>query len=849
MENFADACLFKSLESILKLVKRGADVNQTGVDGQNGLLQASARSNRDVISYLHSKNPQLIHSKDAYGDTAVTLACKWADLETVKLLEELGADFNQTGWRGRNALLRACSGSNREVIKYLHSRNNQLIHGRDDFGNNAVTIAYHYADLDTVELLKELGANFTREEIIDETNFAYVCKQGELEVIKKLVEGGADINQTDIVFGRNGLFKACEGSNRDVIKYLHSKNDQLIHARDKDGNTAVTLACRDADLETVKLLDKFGADFNKTGSKNRTPLIQAAHRGKLDIIEYLMQKVPGMIHSRSDLDHTAFTIAKNFATIEFMLEKLILLQDNSRATTETLVLTYQKQMSAKLSALDGAFLVTCQYGNIKTMTMMIEKLVNWSGYQMDARYKVDVASKNHEERNGFFLAALNYKTDIMHYFISKYPELTSKVADAYGIVFSQNSSEITCPNINTSDNDLTISLIDSVSQTGALKQRRIVQRLKKSIKFLENPDLKNQQNPQNVEIEPSHTSYFNTLLNHNETIDVPDSDAEEDFFQENSESLKQKFDELYRVQIDESNKRTKNHLGKGGFGEVFLANDLSNNRNVAVKIEPSYVSNPRLLYEFKIYKLLEDIDGFPKAHYYSPYGRENRLVLDLLGKSLEQIFQYMNQKFTLKDVLMIAIQSITRIQSFHEQGFIHRDIKPDNILFGIGKDKNKLFLIDFSLAKNFHKNNQHIEFEEGKTLLGTPRYCSINAATGKEQSRRDDLVSLGYVLVYLVKGGLPWQNLKTAKKLNNKEKYEHQLKIKLENSPKKLCFGLTSEFRQFLKYCMKLEFDETPDYDYLRKLFEFALGKHNLENDGKFSFFEEEENETSRARR
>ena len=130
--------------------------------------------------------------------------------------------------------------------------------------------------------------------------------------------------------------------------------------------------------------------------------------------------------------------------------------------------------------------------------------------------------------------------------------------------------------------------------------------------------------------------------------------------------------------------------------------------------------------------------------------------------SLEVCFQNAQQIFTIKDVSLIAIQAITRIQAFHETGFIHRDIKPDNILFGSDEEANKLFLIDFGLAKmymqNYHKvglppgKHHHINFEEGKSLIGTPRYCSINAASGKEQSRRDDLESLGYVLAYLLRG-------------------------------------------------------------------------------------------------
>ena len=260
---------------------------------------------------------------------------------------------------------------------------------------------------------------------------------------------------------------------------------------------------------------------------------------------------------------------------------------------------------------------------------------------------------------------------------------------------------------------------------------------------------------------------------------MDDFDDGDELRHENLKEVEHQFDRRFRVSFQ---------IGKGGFGKVLEGKDLQTDRKIAIKIESAKLSNPRLLYEYKIYERLKNTNGFPKAHNYASCRDENKLVLDLLGKSLETCFQDTQQKFTLEDVSFIAIQAINRIQAFHKAGFIHRDIKPDNIVFGRDKEANKLYMIDFGLAKKYMLNYykvgfpagkyHHINFEEGKSLIGTPRYCSINAASGKEQSRRDDLESLGYVLVYFLKGkeGLPWQNLKVKERLNIKEKYEYQLR-------------------------------------------------------------------------
>ena len=166
---------------------------------------------------------------------------------------------------------------------------------------------------------------------------------------------------------------------------------------------------------------------------------------------------------------------------------------------------------------------------------------------------------------------------------------------------------------------------------------------------------------------------------------------------------------------------------------------------------------------------------------------------------------------------MLADQMLTRIEFVHSRNFIHRDIKPDNFLMGVNSLNHKCYIIDFGLAKKYRNAmRQHIPYKEGKNLTGTARYASINAHQGIEQSRRDDLESLGYVLMYFNVSQLPWQGLRAA---NKKQKYERICEKKVSTSPESLCNGYPEEFRIYISYCRSLKFEDAPDYSYLRQLF------------------------------
>ena len=281
-------------------------------------------------------------------------------------------------------------------------------------------------------------------------------------------------------------------------------------------------------------------------------------------------------------------------------------------------------------------------------------------------------------------------------------------------------------------------------------------------------------------------------------------------------------------------------IGKGAFGEISLSYNLRENIEVAIKQEKKINNKvPQLKIEAKVYQKLlniqlgQDISGLkvlgqeivlgvPKFYGMGELPETYYLINEFLGPNLTNLFNFCGtKKFTISTVCLIAFQMLNRIEYIHKHHYLHRDIKPENFCIGNEEKTNVIYLIDFGLSKRYKnsKNHQHIPYREGRSLVGTARYISINTHLGIEPSRRDDIESIGYVLIYFLKGSLPWQGMKAGG-----QKYQRIMEKKLQIPTEVLCYGLPDEIVHYLNYTKNLRFEERPDYDYLRNLFVRLLG-------------------------
>ena len=256
-------------------------------------------------------------------------------------------------------------------------------------------------------------------------------------------------------------------------------------------------------------------------------------------------------------------------------------------------------------------------------------------------------------------------------------------------------------------------------------------------------------------------------------------------------------------------------LGSGSFGCIYSAE--YEQKYYAIKLEEKKGDFSLLEHESYIMSHLRG-PALPSVKVYGYSSTHNILVMELMGKSLEDIFEeFPEKKFSVRCVCNIGYQMVEILEYIHNRHIIHRDIKPDNFVIGLNEKRKYVYILDFGLSKKYRsaKTLKHYPVIKSKNLTGTARYASINALNGLTQSRRDDLEAIGYVLMYFLRGRLPWQGIPVKTK---EERYKKIMDKKIETSPEELCRGFPQEFAYFVNYTRNLQYEQDPDYNYLKNL-------------------------------
>ncbi|KAG2113950.1 kinase-like domain-containing protein [Suillus discolor] len=259
--------------------------------------------------------------------------------------------------------------------------------------------------------------------------------------------------------------------------------------------------------------------------------------------------------------------------------------------------------------------------------------------------------------------------------------------------------------------------------------------------------------------------------------------------------------------------RLEDVLGSGSYAVMYRAHNFFNDDVVAIKLEPVTHNPSSVEHEHHILKKLKGGVRIPRALWFSRESTYHALALDLLGPSLHDLFLTCNQKFSLHTVVNLGEQLLSRLEYIHSHDYVHGDIKPQNIL--VDNSRQTTYIIDFGIAKRYWNaaTESHIPFRRGRHLTGTPMFASINNHLGLELGCHDDLESLSYMLIYFLRGSLPWLN-----SVDEKLSSSSILEQKVDTTITDLCDGIPTAFANILVYSCSLSFSEDPDYDHLRSL-------------------------------
>jgi len=254
-------------------------------------------------------------------------------------------------------------------------------------------------------------------------------------------------------------------------------------------------------------------------------------------------------------------------------------------------------------------------------------------------------------------------------------------------------------------------------------------------------------------------------------------------------------------------------LGQGAFGNIYKAVNIRTGGTVALKIEPIDSKTKMLKNETKIYQYLNNIECVPRVLWFGVDETNYYMALTLLGPSLKTLKDSSlggGPTFSLETVFSITIKMVKILECIHKKGLLHRDVKPDNFLMGTDHKSNLLYLIDFGFCRKYllEDNTTHIPFRDGRKIIGTPNFISIHMHDGYEPSRRDDLESVVYIMIYLLTDKLSWANYslhEDYRNMNNKIRMEKMRVLTDEKTPKSI--------REFFNYCRSLKYDEEPNYE------------------------------------
>jgi serine/threonine protein kinase len=240
-------------------------------------------------------------------------------------------------------------------------------------------------------------------------------------------------------------------------------------------------------------------------------------------------------------------------------------------------------------------------------------------------------------------------------------------------------------------------------------------------------------------------------------------------------------------------------IGSGCFGSIYKGQNVRTKEYVAIKVEPIKDDLKLLKNESNIYQYLNNCEGIPSVKWFGKDETNYYMVISLLGNSLQDLINN-KHRFSLALTLKIGIRILSILKTIHEKGLVHRDIKPDNFLFGLNQINN-IYLIDFGFCKSYIDNGNHNKIKKIHSMIGSKNYASISSHKCYDLSRRDDLESLGYMLIYLHIGTLPWNNIS-----------DDELIVNLKNEILTKNHLYPSVLLDFLKYTRTINFEENPNY-------------------------------------